>query len=139
MSARLADSLDDLTPEWFTEALRAGGVLGLGDSVAEAKAGLFGTGQFGLVARVELAYDGTSGPTSVIVKLPSTDPGSRGLGIATGAYEGEVRFYQELASRSSARVPRAYWTDFEPGTGRVTLVLEDLSVEGQVGDMVAGG
>lgn len=143
MTARLADSLDDLTPEWFTDALRAGGVLGPRDRVVDAKAALFGTGQFGLVARTELSYtksaDGASGPSSVIVKLPSVDPGSRGLGVAIGAYEGEVRFYQELAPRSSVRVPQAYWTDFEPGTGRVTLVLEDLSGDWQVGDAVAGG
>lgn len=142
MSARLADSLDDLTPEWFTEALRAGGILRPEEAVAEAKAALFGTGQFGLVARAELTYEGgheaASGPASVIVKLPSTDPGSRGLGIAIGAYEGEVRFYQELAPRSSARLPKAYWTDFEPGTGRMTLVLADLTDDHQVGDMIAG-
>lgn len=143
MNARLADAIDDLSPAWFTAALRAGGVLGPRDTVADAKAALFGTGQFGLVTRAELTYgeenEAASGPASVIVKLPSTDEGSRGLGIAIGAYEGEVRFYQELAPRSSVRVPQAYWTDFEPGTGRVTLVLEDLSADWQVGDAVAGG
>lgn len=138
MTVSLADSLDDLTPSWFTAALRDGGAIKPETSVVAADAALYGTGQFGLVARAELTYD-RDGPASVIVKLPSEDPGSRGLGVAIGAYEGEVRFYQELAPRTSMRVPRAYWTGFEPGTGRVTLVLEDLSGDWQVGDMIAGG
>jgi Phosphotransferase enzyme family len=141
MTANLADSLDDLTPAWFTVALREGGVLAAGAAVESVDAGLFGTGQFGLVARAELAYTGTSadGPRSVIVKLPSEDPGSRGLGIAIGAYEAEVRFYQEIAARTGIAVPRPHWTGFEPGTGRVTLVLEDLSDQWRAGDVIAGG
>lgn len=137
----LADSTDDLTPEWFTAALREGGALGPDGKVASVDANLFGTGQFGLVARAELRYDGEapSAPESVIVKLPSQDAGSRQLGVAIGAYEAEVRFYQEIAPQSGIDVPKQYWASFEPGTGRVTLVLEDLSQGWRVGDAVAGG
>lgn len=141
MAPTLAESTDDLTHEWFTAALRAGGVLDADAEVCRADAVLFGTGQFGLVARATLDYRGFApdAPASVIVKLPSQDPGSRGLGVAIGAYEAEVRFYQELVPRSTIAVPRAYWTGVEPGTGRVTLVLEDLSADWQVGDALAGG
>ncbi|HEY3605249.1 MAG TPA: phosphotransferase [Sporichthyaceae bacterium] len=138
MSATLADSLDDLTPAWFTAALRDGGAIKPETTVATADVALYGTGQLGLVARAELSYDGGEGPASAIIKLPSHDPGSRGLGVAMGAYEGEVRFYQEIAPRTAMRVPRPYWSSFEPGTGRVTLVLEDLTADWQVGDMMAG-
>ena len=51
----LADSTDDLTPEWFTAALREGGALGPDGKVASVDANLFGTGQFGLVARADSA------------------------------------------------------------------------------------
>jgi hypothetical protein len=140
-SAVLADTTADLTPAWFTAALRDGGTLGPEDAVEKVEAGLYGTGQVGLVARAELGYTGsaTGAPQSVIVKLPHHDPGSRQLGVGIGAYEAEVRFYQEIAPRSSIDVPRLHWGSFEPGTGRVTLVLEDLSQEWQVGDAVAGG
>jgi hypothetical protein len=138
MTATLADSLADLTPQWFTAALHDGGAIKPETTVTTATAALYGTGQLGLVGRAELTYDGGEGPASVIIKLPSHDPGSRGLGVAMGAYEGEVRFYQEIAPRTSMRVPRPYWTSFEPGTGRVTLVLEDLTGSWQVGDMMAG-
>jgi hypothetical protein len=145
VKAVLADSTADLTPAWFTAALREGSAIGPDTTVARADARLFGTGQFGLVARAELSYDWgkdgatASAPASVIVKLPSEDPGSRNLGIAIGAYEAEVRFYQEIAPRSGIDVPRSHWASFEPGTGRVTLLLEDLSEGWQVGDAVAGG
>jgi Ecdysteroid kinase-like family len=140
-SAVLADATADLTPAWFTAVLRESGALGLDAAVEKADANLYGTGQFGLVARAELGYAGCApeAPQSVIVKLPSEDSGSRQLGIGIGAYEAEVRFYQEIAPRSSIDVPRLHWGSFEPGTGRVTLVLEDLSRDWQVGDAVAGG
>jgi Phosphotransferase enzyme family len=140
-STALADSTEDLTPAWFTAALQEGGVLGADDRVEHVDAGLYGTGQFGLVARAQLGYAGPAAgaPDSVIVKLPSDDPGSRQLGVGIGAYEAEVRFYQEIAPRSSIDVPQLYWASYEPGTGRVTLVLEDLSRDWQVGDAVVGG
>src|SRR4051794_16695042 len=125
----LIDNLEEITPEWLTAAL--------GSDVTGADAALFGTGQFGLVARAELTGDAPM--TSVIIKLPSQDETARALGVGIGAYEGEVRFYQELAPRSSIAVPAAFHTDFEPGTGRVTLVLEDLSRDWTVGDAMAGG
>jgi hypothetical protein len=140
-SAALADTTADLTAEWFTVVLREGGVLGPDAAVEKVDAVLYGTGQFGLVARAELSYVGPAAeaPQSVIVKLPSEDQGSRQLGVGIGAYEAEVRFYQEIAPRSSIVVPRLHWASFEPGSGRVTLVLEDLSQDWQVGDAVAGG
>ncbi|CQD20159.1 aminoglycoside phosphotransferase [Mycobacterium lentiflavum] len=141
MEAVLADSTLDLTPAWFTAALREGGAIGPHTEVVAADAALFGTGQFGLVARAELKYDdnASGAPASVIVKLPSADQGSRELGIAIGAYEAEVRFYLEIAPRSGIDVPRSHWASFEPGTGRVTLLLEDLTDGWEVGDALAGG
>lgn len=140
-SAVLADTPADLTPEWFSAALREGGALGPAAAVEKVNANLYGTGQFGLVVRAELGYAGEAGeaPQSVIVKLPSDDARSRQLGIGIGAYEAEARFYQEVAPRSSIDLPQLYWGSCEPHTGRVTLVLEDLSSDWQVGDAVAGG
>ncbi|WP_186447031.1 phosphotransferase family protein [Mycolicibacterium porcinum] len=140
-SVGLADTIADLTPRWFTGVLRDGGVIGPDEAVLGAEAQLFGTGQFGLVVRAELEYGNevTQAPRSVIVKLPSSDPGSRGLAVSIGAYEAEVRFYREIAPRSTIRVPDLYSSGFDSGSGRVTLVLEDLSVDWQAGDAIAGG
>lgn len=134
----IVDTVGDLTPEWFTAALREGGTIGDGVCVTSAKNELVGTGQLGLVARADLEYDAEGGPDSLIVKLPSQDVGSRQLGAAMGVYEAEVRFYQEIAPLVAAQVPRMHWGGLEPHTGRFTLVIDNLSPGSVVGDMVAG-
>lgn len=98
-------------------------------------------GQLGLVARLTLTYEGAGPdvPPSLMVKLPSTDGGSRAVGVALGISESEVRFYQEIAPTVGIRVPRPYWAEIESSTGRFTLLLEDLSAVGEPGDMIAGG
>jgi len=136
---RLADSVEDLTPEWFTEALREGGTIGGDATVTSAKSSLVGTGQLGKVVLTELGYDtGTAGPASLIAKLPSSDAGSRQLGVMMGAYEAEVRFYQEIVPLVAVAAPRMHFGDIEPDTGRFTLLIDNLTPLSTVGDMVAG-
>jgi Ecdysteroid kinase-like family len=136
---RLADAVEDLTPEWFTEVLRVGGTIDTDVTVTSATSGLIGTGQFGMVVQTELEYDSaTAGPASLIAKLPSRDAGSRQLGVMMGAYEAEVRFYQEIAPLVAVDVPHMHFGDIEPGTGRFTLVIDNLAPGSTVGDMVAG-
>jgi ecdysteroid kinase len=137
---QIIDTTDGLTPEWFTEVLRGSATLGAGDSVVSVDATVIGVGQVGLVVRAQLGYSrAVSGPASLIVKLPSTDEGSRQMGAAMGIYESEVRFYHEIAPRFSEAIPALYWGDVDPGRGRFTLVIEDLSSTSDVGDMVGGG
>jgi hypothetical protein len=139
-STLIVDTLDGLDAGWFTAALRAGGAPGE-PAVSAVRTGLIGTGQLGLVARAQLEYDPASapGPGSVVVKLPSRDPTARGLGVAMGVYEAEVRFYRELAPTVGVRSPRLYAGEVDPATGRFTLAIEDLAGFGTVGDMIAGG
>ena len=138
---QIADSIDQLTAEWFTEALREGGVLDGDASVASAENAIYGTGQFGFVVRSELAYEGDAGdaPASVIVKIPSDDESARGFAKLIGAYEVEVRFYSDLLPRTDVGAPKAFWGDVEPETSRFTLVIEDLTPDWTVGDAIAGG
>jgi hypothetical protein len=137
--AVIVDTIEELTPEWFTGALREGGTLGAGAAVSAVRSELIGTGQVGMVVRSELEYEGDAGdaPPSVVVKLPSAEPGNRQIGIAMGLYESEVRFYQEIAPRIDAAVPRMHWADVEPESGRITLVIDDLTTCAEVGDMIA--
>jgi len=137
---RIVDTTDDLTPEWFTEVLRSSGTLGAQDSAVSVDTEVIGTGQVGFVVRAQLGYNGTNaGPATLIVKLPSTDAGSRQMGAAMGIYESEVRFYHDIAPRLSGAIPTLYWGDIEPDHGRFTLVIEDLQPNADVGDMVGGG
>jgi hypothetical protein len=139
--AEIADTIDDLTPEWFTAGLREGGTIGPDRTIAAVEIEPIGTGQVGLVARARLEHDDPreEAPASVVVKLPSPDPGSRQMGVAMGLYEAEVRFYTEVAPRLGAVIPRMHWGAVEPEAGRFTLVLDALTGSCQVGDMVAGG
>lgn len=139
----IADGVEDLTPEWFTDALRVNGTIGSEAQVLSAQTRVIGTGQVGFVTLAELTYSGGGaepvGPATVIVKLPSDDRGSRQMGSAMGLYESEVRFYQEIAPRLGNALPTVYWCDVEPDSGRFTVVIEDLSTTATVGDMVGGG
>ncbi len=136
----IVDTTDQLTPQWFTQVLRDNGTLGAQDAAVSVDATVIGTGQVGFVARAQLGYAGEgAGPATLIVKLPSADADSRRTGAAMGIYESEVRFYQEIAPRLGGTVPAMHWGEVEPDSGRFTLVLEDLQVTSDVGDMVAGG
>src|SRR5271167_825228 len=126
----------DVTAEWLTDALHRAEVLEPGTTVDHFEAEPVGTGQMADTVRFRLTYGGTgasSGPPSVVGKFASADDQSRGTGLALRAYEIEVRFYQEVAARIDARVPRAYVAEIEPETGWFTLLLEDI-VGGVQGD-----
>ena len=124
----------DLTADWMEAALRAGPVPGGGGigpdvtvaSVAVAPLGPH-VGFLGDLARVTITYTRGSGPASVIVKLPTTDPGGHQVGSMLRAWAREVAFYREVAPASpGARVPRCWHTGADAAAGRWVVVLEDL-------------
>jgi hypothetical protein len=84
-------------------------------------------GVLGELARLRLVYaDGESGPASLIVKVPTSAPANRDVGMAFRFYEREWRFYVELADRVGLRVPRVHHASGDPASGEFMLVLEDL-------------
>ncbi len=133
----LADRIELLTPSWLTGALTDAGVLADGAQVSGLRTELVGTGQMGSSVRLQLTYDGGAGPTTLVAKLPATDPTSRETGLATRAYEKEIRFYQQLASTVQVRAPACHHADIDVETGSFVLVLEDLAPARQ-GDQLAG-
>jgi hypothetical protein len=107
----------DVTTEWLTAALDGAGVLTPGSRVVSFETEAIGTGQMADTTRFALRYDEDgSGPASVVGKFASADDLSRATGLALRAYEIEVRFYREVASRVTARVPLAYVAEVEPET-----------------------
>lgn len=132
-------SPDDVTPEWLTDALRDGSVLGAGTAVATCEKTLIGEGVGFLsrVLRVALTYDGPAdgAPATVVVKL---EPGAgefRGFGDELHAFEREIRFYRQVASQVPVRLARLYHADTTPPD--YAMVMEDLSFA-TPGDQVAG-
>jgi hypothetical protein len=139
VATTIVDTPEELTAEWFTSALREGGTLSETGAVSDARSELIGTGQVGMVVRTELSYDGDAGdaPASVVVKLASKEDGARGVGLAMGLYESETRFYKEIAPLAQIAVPKLHWGEVDTSTGRITLVIDDLTSSAEVGDMIA--
>ena len=91
-----------------------------------------GVGFMGQLARVRAVSRDT--PTSMIVKMPSSDPGAQMIGGMMRVWEREHRFYTEIAPRlRSVRIPRCIHSASDP----YVLILEDLA-PAIPGDQVAG-
>ena len=131
----------EITPEWLTQALRAGGSLGTArvssvhiDALSE------GVGFVGQVLRITPAYDGPAvgAPATLIAKMPSPDPGAREIAALYGLYEREFQFYRQLAKDVSFRTPRCFYSAGDADAVAYVLLLEDLAPTGRLGDQVAG-
>jgi hypothetical protein len=138
MALDIPATMDDITPEWLTAALREGGVLKT-SNVLRAPRVVIGTGLgiLGEIARITPEYDKpeVEAPATVVAKIPTADPGGRGIAQMLGFYEKEVRFYRELANRVSA--PRGYYANGDPAAVRYVILMEDLGNH-RLGDQVAG-
>jgi hypothetical protein len=126
----------DVTQEWLTDVLGRAGALAEGVSVLSFETAPIGTGQMADTTRFALTLDPPgAGPASVVGKFASADDQSRGTGLALRAYEIEIRFYREVASRVGARLPKTYLAEVEPDTGWFTLLMEDIAGAAQ-GDQI---
>lgn len=117
-------SVEQVTPAWLTQVLRAGGrlttdrvhaviVAGIHDE-QDASIGYFLTADYGSDARDDL-------PTRLFLKLPrhAIDP---------AVAEREVGMYRLFADRQHALpVVRCYRAAYDPTTRRYHVLLEDLS------------
>ncbi len=121
-------SAGEITAEWLTKVLREYGVTQDANVESFDLANIGDDqGVAGDVRRVELSYDRQTvdAPRTIIAKFARQDPPSGP--IAAIAYEREVRFFQELAPASGMRTPESFHAEFDPGTGRFIILLEDLS------------
>ncbi len=120
-------NLDQLSAEWLGAAMGAPV-----ESISVTPIGA-GEGFLGILARVAVTSADDAVPSSVIVKLPTEDPGGRFIGEMLRVWEREHRFYAELAPSMGVRVPQAFVNIGDPPC----LVLEDLA-PAVPGDHVAG-
>ncbi len=125
--ATVPQSLDDVTVEWLADELDVAI-----DSV-EVERIAAGEGFMGELARVHISSPEAAAPATVIVKLPTADPGGRFIGELMRVWEREHGFYRDVAPLMEIRVPTALVNVADPPC----LVLEDLA-PAVVGDHVAG-
>ncbi len=128
-----------ITADWMGRALAAGGVTGRAavESLKAVEIG-HGTGFTTATLRCELAYaDGDAGPQSVVAKLPSSEPKNLRMGKRLALYRRECEFYRHLAHDAPVHSPTMLYGDFETGSQRFVLILEDLR-HMEAGDQLAG-
>ena len=131
---------NDITNEWLTAALQAGGVLPADGSVAgmQRRPVGEGVGMLGLIEVVTPTYSGNaaSAPKSVVVKYPTEVEGNLVVATTFNVYQREVLFCQRLAPKAGMRVPTVFFSAFNGQTSFI-IVMEDLS-EYTMGDQVEG-
>lgn len=116
----------DISAEWLSEVMGS-----RVDDVAVDVIGA-GVGFMGQLARVRLVSRDV--PVSLIVKMPSSDPGAQMIGGMMRVWEREHRFYTEVAPKMRAvSIPQC----IHSGTDPFVLVLEDLA-PALPGDQVKG-
>ncbi len=115
------DDAADLTPDWLTEALRAGGH---DVTVTDVRSDRIGHGQMGSNHRLHLTHDaGDAVPATLVAKLGEGDDRS----MASGGYRKEVAFYRDLADTVALRTPRCWHVSSNHRATVFTLLLEDLA------------
>lgn len=133
-------SMADVTPAWLTAALRKGGWLGEANVTAAPRVQIGqGVGILGELARITLEYDRHEprAPKTLIAKIPTADPGGRGIAQMLGFYEKECRFYAEVGDRVGVRTAHCYYSARDPENAQYIILMEDLSGL-PIGDQVVG-
>jgi len=133
-------TMDEVTPAWLTAALRAGGTIREATVTAAPRVQIGqGVGILGELARVALEYDRNEpgAPKTLIAKIPTADPGGRGIAEMLGFYEKECRFYSEVGNGVGIRTAECYYADGDPENVQYIILMEDLGGLA-IGDQVVG-
>jgi hypothetical protein len=123
-------TVDDLTPEWCSEAL------GLEITAVDATPLGVGVGLVGQLYRLELSSP--QGGRTVIAKLAAEGEESRFVATILNMYGREVGFYRDLQSRADISSPDCYYCAHDAETQDTILLLEDVSTRGTAFDQIAG-
>ena len=99
--------------------------------ITDIEVARIGTGQVADSYRVQLRTEppdaGAGAPDSVVAKLTSDSELSRTAGRNERNYLREVRFYQDIAPRVTARLPHCHHAEIDSNGTEFVLLLEDLS------------
>ncbi len=137
--SRIPLSSAEIDAAWLNEALspeiRDGGTV----TAVSAEIIGEGVGFLGELARLTLTYTdaGPNAVTSVISKVPTTNPGFRHIGMMFDFYRKEYGFYDQVAHRVTINVPKAYVNQGDLTTNDFILVMEDLAAH-RAGNQLEG-
>jgi thiamine kinase-like enzyme len=122
----------DITPDWLTQALRAGGRLAEADSVVDVGLAEL-SGGFGQTSdTTRLVFDlvdaaGVRSTTTAIGKFATTNERRREASAASQLYAHEVAFYRDILPRISVRAPSCWFAEIDDSGKTFALLLEDFA------------
>ncbi len=125
---------DEMTSQFLADAL--GAPVGSLQKVAFSPVG---TGQVADSYRLQLAWDGFDGPSSLVAKCPAADATSRETAKNMHLYEIETNWYGQMALASGVRVPRPYHVALANEGADFVLLLEDCAPAKQIDQMTGVG
>ena len=131
-------SLDQITPDLITTALRTSGFSDVSVASLSFERIAVGDGFLGELARLSIEYANGAGPVTAIAKIPTTDPGMKPVGDMLDVYGREHRAYAKLIPHMQMRTPQAYFNVSDEERGAYCLILEDIGHLPR-GDQHAGG
>ncbi len=99
--------------------------------------GFVGTGQMSRVARFSLTWAQGGGPSTVLVKLPSSVASTRSMAFKRGPYLKECTFYRSVAIGLDLAAPRAFHVHYDGDGHDFAIVLEDVASHAP-GDQLGG-
>ena len=111
MALPIPETLDAITADWLTLALRRRQAISTETTVLSRTIEVLGVGEgfAAELARIHLTYEIGSGPATVIAKIPTSVEGSEMLGV----YERELRVYEQILPEIDVAAPRLYYGDIE--------------------------
>ena len=136
----IPDNESELTDIWIGAALESS-FRGIGndlDSVEVERVGV-GVGLIASIYRCHLKYkaESPSYPSSVVLKMPSSDADSLKLAKTMELYKREHHFYTKIAPLAKIRTPRLFHGAYERKSNNFVLVFEDLD-QLNAGDQLIG-
>ena len=133
-------SPQQVTATWLTQALQSTGVIEPHVEVCSVRREPLGggTGVFGTLARLVVDYtEPNSGPTNMVLKIPTSAPENKSVGLALGLYVREGQFFAQMAERTPVGSVGCYYNDMDVDAGEFVLVLEEIR-DLEVGNQTTG-
>ena len=126
----------DIDVVWLNEHLPDAATGGRAiDAVSTSDIGE-GTGIFGQIARLDLTLDDGSA-TSIVAKMACTEPANLEVALMLGIYEREINMFEHVVPESTMTGPQLH-TALRGDGGSFVLLMEDMSIEWDVGDQFVG-
>ena len=140
MGSAIPRSMDQLTPQWLTGALREGGVIRDASVTSARCEGIgVGAGFLGQLGRLKLEYDRPEPSAPAVAHRQDAHARPRRPRICGifQFYEREIRFYDQCTKGIEVRVPKRYYSAMDKAADDYLILIEEIT-DAQMIDEVAG-